>query len=554
MPNSRKNGYNAGTNNEPRTATANHRRMAVQPASQGAGKSKARSSGSFEARFGRVILEHGISAIPAGLFHFQRLLGLDAKHLWFIAYILSCKWDADLPYPSLNKMERSTGVDIQALYRYKKALIGQGYLRVHKRFTETGGIDTDAYDFSTLFDTLEERIIAEQPQPNPIRAEGPAPASAEGLEPDSSFVARYGRVIVRYGVAAIPRAIFTYQRALGLTPQQVWFVGYILSFKWDAALPYPSLEKMSVNTGYNRSYLHEIKASLVTAGYLHLVHRINDLGGQDSNAYDFSGLLDATRAQLEADRERKEEAAVQPRTNPVHAAPEPAARRRSRLAALARAQNGTNTTSSADINQQTGAGITKQTRPATNGHTPSGIKGQIGAGINQQTGTGITEQTGYAIDEQMEAGRNGQTDPVSRHRPTPVAPGRQGQVSRARHESETIHPDQKNRSDSNRTHTAKQLENDREITEQLPYSPYIAAMISDFSDELGDSSHVFSNVSQALRIYSKSGLNEPDFAALMFQARKLVRSYQGKQGLGSISNKMAYFFATLRDLVAKQDA
>src|SRR5690348_16775791 len=110
----------------PKLDRARGREGRGKPTQAGQQSNHRRGVSSFEARFGRVILEHGIAAIPAGLFHFQRMMGLDAKHLWFIAYILSCKWDADLPYPSLNKMERCTGVDIQALYRYKKALIGQG--------------------------------------------------------------------------------------------------------------------------------------------------------------------------------------------------------------------------------------------------------------------------------------------------------------------------------------------------------------------------------------------------------------------------------------------
>src|SRR6476620_558271 len=149
-----------------------------------------RAGSSFEARFGRVILQHGVAAIPAGLYHYQGRLGLDAKHLWFVSYILSCKWDQDLPYPSLNRMEKRTGVEIQALYRYKKALTEQGYLHVIKRYTEQGGNDSNA-----------------------IRSNSYLPDPVELAEIDSSFVARYGRVIVRYGVAVVPRAVFTHQRA-----------------------------------------------------------------------------------------------------------------------------------------------------------------------------------------------------------------------------------------------------------------------------------------------------------------------------------------------------
>jgi len=35
---------------------------------------------------------------------------------------------------------------------------------------------------------------------------------------------------------------------------------------------------------------------------------------------------------------------------------------------------------------------------------------------------------------------------------------------------------------------------------------------------------------------------------LLHEARRVVRTYQGKQGTGQIGNKMAYYFAVLADL------
>src|SRR3954471_12836823 len=115
-----------------------------------------RAGSSFEARFGRVILQHGVAAIPAGLYHYQGRLSLDAKHLWFVSYILSCKWDQDLPYPSLNRMEKRPGGEIQALYLYKTALTEPCYPQVIKRNREEGGKATNAYDFAAVFERLEQ--------------------------------------------------------------------------------------------------------------------------------------------------------------------------------------------------------------------------------------------------------------------------------------------------------------------------------------------------------------------------------------------------------------
>ena len=76
---------------------------------------RARPGSSFAARFGRVILAHGIAAIPSALYHYQGRMKLKIQHVWFVSYILSHKWDEDLPYPSLKKMNRSTGVDLRYL-------------------------------------------------------------------------------------------------------------------------------------------------------------------------------------------------------------------------------------------------------------------------------------------------------------------------------------------------------------------------------------------------------------------------------------------------------
>jgi DNA-binding transcriptional regulator YhcF (GntR family) len=248
-----------------------------------------RSGSSFAARFGRVILQHGIAAIPSALYHYQGQLGLSAQQVWFVSYILSHKWDEDLPYPSLKKMARCVTLSLSQLQRIKNSLCQVGYLQVYPRFGQTRGQDTNAYDFSGLFDRLEEAIMQDSPAANAIRAEGESPDMAELAELDSSFVARYGRVITRHGVAAVPRAIFTHQAALNLTPQQVWFITYIFSFQWDTTLPFPSIRRMAAITGYSTVQMHNIKSELVEAGYLRLVRRKDDLGGQDTNAYDFSG-------------------------------------------------------------------------------------------------------------------------------------------------------------------------------------------------------------------------------------------------------------------------
>ena len=81
-----------------------------------------------------------------------------------------------------------------------------------------------------------------------------------------------------------------------------------------------------------------------------------------------------------------------------------------------------------------------------------------------------------------------------------------------------------------------------------PYSPYIASVVSDFSNELNDPAHIISNVTQALRLWQSSNMDEQQFTELLYEAKRTTRTYQGKQGLNGMSNKMAYFFKVARDL------
>ena len=81
-----------------------------------------------------------------------------------------------------------------------------------------------------------------------------------------------------------------------------------------------------------------------------------------------------------------------------------------------------------------------------------------------------------------------------------------------------------------------------------PYSAYIAGVVQDHSTDLGDGPHWRANVTQALRLWHGSGLGEAAFVAHLHEARRLVRTYQGKQGSGTITNKMGYYFKVVTDL------
>ena len=107
-----------------------------------------------------------------------------------------------------------------------------------------------------------------------------------------NYFARFGEIIARNGIASIPDAIFSFQKELGLSVGECWFVAQILRFKWTTELPRPSLRKMAAYTGVSERTLHNYKNSLVGKGYLVLHNRTDKTGRKDTNYYDFSPLFE----------------------------------------------------------------------------------------------------------------------------------------------------------------------------------------------------------------------------------------------------------------------
>lgn len=108
---------------------------------------------------------------------------------------------------------------------------------------------------------------------------------------NKKFIARFGEVIMRDGIASIPNAIFAFQKELGLNVGECWFVAQILRFKWSTELPRPSLRKMAEYTGVSARTLHNYKNSLIDKGFLEIVNRRDATGRKDTNYYDFTELF-----------------------------------------------------------------------------------------------------------------------------------------------------------------------------------------------------------------------------------------------------------------------
>jgi hypothetical protein len=540
---------------------------------------------SFAARFGRVILQHGIAALPSALYHFGGKLDLYAQHVWFISYILSHKWDEDLPYPSLGVMSRASGMSKRQLQRYSDELQGMGYLLVLPRRSQERGQESNYYDFAALFEQLEARIAenaanrSAKGDTNPISSlfdpsRAPEPTHHNGHENgiergiddieraqhDPSFVARYGRVLARYGVAAVPRALFTCSKELGMTPQQVWFVAYIFSYQWDTSLPYPSIVRMSTQTGYTTAYLHRIKTGLVERGSLRLIRRTKSDGGQDSNAYDFSPLLDEIRKLLKPTINNKDstppsdeqgEAGEGKTSEAIATIPVKKARRGS-LAAQARRDR-------AGVQVHTLGGDTRYAQASDVQYTPPNDAQYSLPHDTQHIAPNDGKYAGGSDSKFIAPGAASYTQPgdkqlpppVKQKAPHPVTGSVHPPVTPSAYEIEAGNRKQQKKDDSSHPSQVNIVQDEIEAGNNLAYSPFISRVATDFSYELGDVEHVLENAAQALKLWRSSGLQAEAFVDLMYSAKRATRSGQGKHGALGLSNKMAYFFACLRRLVSE---
>lgn len=130
---------------------------------------------------------------------------------------------------------------------------------------------------------------------------------------NKKFIARFGEVILRNGIASIPNAIFSFQKDLGLKVGETWFIAQILRFKWSTELPRPSLRKMAEYTGVSARTLHNYKNSLIDKGYLEIINRRDSSGRKDTNYYDFTGLFSRIIKLID-----KEDYLENPLEEPIH--------------------------------------------------------------------------------------------------------------------------------------------------------------------------------------------------------------------------------------------
>ncbi len=164
-----------------------------------------RSQYSFLERYGEILSKSGVASIPNAVFYYQAELGLSVDLVWFVCVLLSHRWTSQLPYPSLGRIGKRSGVSLATLRRYRRALEelkweGRPLLEVVPRRRSNGGYSSNGYDLSTLLEALAALVVRDRDvwfKRNPLAGDGhdddedvdnpvdnPAPSSAgEGSPP-----------------------------------------------------------------------------------------------------------------------------------------------------------------------------------------------------------------------------------------------------------------------------------------------------------------------------------------------------------------------------------
>ncbi len=324
---------------------------------------------------------------------------------------------------------------------------------------------------------------------------------------DRSFLARYGAIILRGGIASIPTALYRYQGELDLTPQQVWFISAILAHKWDAELPYPSLKRLAEHTGVSRQKLHDYQRQLIGAGHLIVINRRTPSGGQDTNYFDFSPLLRRLEEFLERDR---------PARDPWEEAP---------------AETGT-------------AGANG--RRTDRGGVPGGVSGGLQAPVNPSRHTPVNGGRQPAVNpglheeetlEETGEREKSKQDPRGRFRWATTGKCARGD-ERVEEGDGPGHVD---------------IVPGDGTTSEAEERESLDLYVADLARELGDRAPLRSSGGRLLNLYRRSGLDMNAFVQRVQAARRTTKErlpqIRGERRPGRPKAAMSYFFAVLEDLL-----
>jgi len=103
---------------------------------------------------------------------------------------------------------------------------------------------------------------------------------------------KWGKPTIEVGWTLLPNILLERQAVLGINSVQMNILLYILKHWWEAdSLPFPEMNSIAKAIGVSRSTVQRNIRQMEAAGFIQRIYRKSKHGGNTSNKYDFSGLV-----------------------------------------------------------------------------------------------------------------------------------------------------------------------------------------------------------------------------------------------------------------------
>ena len=108
---------------------------------------------------------------------------------------------------------------------------------------------------------------------------------------------KWGKAVMKLGFNMIPALLLRGQRRLGLSPTQLAILLQLTDFWWEKdRIPFPSKQALSDRLGISPRQVQRHIAELEGAGLVKRIERTSfSHKGKSSNAYDLTGLVNASK-------------------------------------------------------------------------------------------------------------------------------------------------------------------------------------------------------------------------------------------------------------------
>jgi len=145
---------------------------------------------------------------------------------------------------------------------------------------------------------------------NPV-AEPPAEGSDAPTLPSppatrSAMENRWGKNVIKAGYTVVPSIILRAQARLHINAVELAVLLHLLDHWWDnEEMPFPSKKRLADRLAVSSKTIQRAMVALETEGLVRRVKRSNGNGGQASNLYDLSPLIEKIRPFADEDLEAR---------------------------------------------------------------------------------------------------------------------------------------------------------------------------------------------------------------------------------------------------------